>query len=66
LINTSLEKLRNARVVKLNGDCAVFGDGSAVIKTTPGHTPVNQPLFVRLLKTGPGLLSKDFVHLQAN
>lgn len=66
LINTSLEKLRDAKVVKLDGDYDVFGDGSVVIKRTPGHTPGHQALFVRLPKTGPVLLSGDFVHLQAN
>ena|SRR5437667_9445483 len=41
-------------------------DGSAVIKATPGHTPGHQSLFVRLPKTGPVLLSGDFVHLRSN
>jgi|SRR5579862_3448710 len=66
LINTSLEKLRDAKVVKLDGDFDVFGDGSVVIERTPGHTPGHQALFVRLPKTGPVLLSGDLVHLQAN
>jgi len=41
----------------------VFGDGSVVIKSTPGHTPGHQSLFVRLPKRGPVLLSGDMVHL---
>jgi N-acyl homoserine lactone hydrolase len=44
----------------------VFGDGSVVIKSTPGHTPGHQSLFVRLRRTGPVLLSGDFVHLKSN
>lgn len=60
------EKLRNAKIINLNGDHDIFGDGSVVIKSTPGHTPGHQALFVRLPKTGPVLLSGDCVHLRAN
>lgn len=65
-IAANFEKLRGAKIVRLNGDYDVFGDGSVVIKSTPGHTPGHQSLFVRLPKTGPVLLSGDFVHLQSN
>lgn len=65
-IAANYEKLRGAKIVKLTGDYDVFGDGSTVIKPTPGHTPGHQSLFVRLPKTGPVLLSGDFVHLMAN
>ncbi|MBY4694793.1 N-acyl homoserine lactonase family protein [Burkholderia latens] len=62
----NFEKLRDAKIVKLNGDYDVFGDGSVIIKATPGHTPGHQSLFVRLRKFGPVLLSGDFVHLKSN
>lgn len=62
----NFQNLREARIVKLNGDHDVFGDGSVVIKPTPGHTPGHQALFVRLPKTGPVLLSGDLVHLKSN
>jgi N-acyl homoserine lactone hydrolase len=62
----NFEKLKESRIVKLHGDHDVFGDGSVVIKATPGHTPGHQSLFVRLPKTGPVLLSGDFVHLRSN
>jgi glyoxylase-like metal-dependent hydrolase (beta-lactamase superfamily II) len=65
-IATNFEKLRGAKVVKLNGDHDVFGDGSVVIKSTPGHTIGHQSLFVRLPKTGPVLLSGDMTHLMEN
>jgi glyoxylase-like metal-dependent hydrolase (beta-lactamase superfamily II) len=60
------EKLRANPVVKLEGDHDVFGDGSVVIITTPGHTPGHQSLLVRLPKTGAVLLSGDMVHFDSN
>ena len=65
-ISAYFEKLRDAKTVKLKGDHDVFGDGSVVIKSTPGHTQGHQALFVRLPKTGPVLLSGDFVHFRSN
>jgi glyoxylase-like metal-dependent hydrolase (beta-lactamase superfamily II) len=63
---SSYDKLRANKMVKLNGDYDVFGDGSVVIIATPGHTPGHQALLVRLPKTGPVILSGDMVHLQDN
>jgi glyoxylase-like metal-dependent hydrolase (beta-lactamase superfamily II) len=51
---------------KLNGDRDVFGDGSVVILSTPGHTPGHQSLLVHLPKTGALLLSGDAVHFRDN
>jgi N-acyl homoserine lactone hydrolase len=45
-----------------NTDHDVFGDGSVVIKFSPGHTPGHQSLYLRLKKTGPVLLSGDLYH----
>jgi len=59
----NFENLRTARVMKLNGDHDVFGDGSVVIKSAPGHTPGHQVLVVRLPRRGPVMLSGDMVHL---
>jgi glyoxylase-like metal-dependent hydrolase (beta-lactamase superfamily II) len=60
------EKLRANPVVKLKGDRDVFGDGSVVILSTPGHTPGHQSLLVRLPKTGAVILSGDMVHFESN
>jgi glyoxylase-like metal-dependent hydrolase (beta-lactamase superfamily II) len=53
-------------VTKLDGDRDVFGDGSVVILSTPGHTPGHQSLLVHLRKTGWIVLSGDAVHFRSN
>ncbi len=53
-------------IEKLTGDRDVFGDGSVMILSTPGHTPGHQSLLVVLAKSGPVLLSGDAVHLRDN
>jgi N-acyl homoserine lactone hydrolase len=45
-----------------NEDFDVFGDGTVVIKSAPGHTPGHQVLFLKLPKTGPVLLAGDLYH----
>lgn len=50
------------KVVLQAADFDVFGDGSTVIKSTPGHTPGHQALFVKLVETGPVVLSGDLYH----
>jgi len=55
--------LKNAKTKILNDeDFDVFGDGTVVIKSAPGHTPGHQVLFVKLAKTGPVLLAGDLYH----
>jgi N-acyl homoserine lactone hydrolase len=57
------EALRGGKttIVK-SDDYDVFGDGSVVIKSAPGHTPGHQMLFLKLAHTGPVLLSGDLYH----
>ena len=54
------------KIMKLAGDHDVFGDGSVMILSTPGHTPGHQSLLVKLPKTGYIVLSGDAVHFQDN
>lgn len=53
-------------VKKLEGDYDIFGDGSAIIISTPGHTPGHQSLLVKLQKTGAIVLSGDAIHFRSN
>ena len=46
----------------IDGDYDIFGDGSLVLFSTPGHTPGHQSLLVKLRKTGPVILSPHFSH----
>jgi len=50
----------------IDGDKDLFGDGSLIILSTPGHTPGHQSLLVHLAKTGNVVLSGDVVHFQSN
>ena len=55
--------LRKAKTRVLdNEDLDVFGDGTVVVMSTPGHTPGHQVLFVKLAKRGPVLLAGDLYH----
>lgn len=64
-VTAKFSALRNAKTVVLDGDHDVFGDGSVVILSTPGHTPGHQSLLVRLAKFGPVVLSGDLYHYPA-
>ncbi len=44
------------------GDHDVFGDGSVVMLSTPGHTPGHHSLLVRLRGRAPVVLSGDLFH----
>jgi len=60
----AIKELTN--VQQLNGDHDVFGDGTVVIKSMPGHTPGHQVLYLDLEENGPTLLSGDLYHLYEN
>ena len=40
----------------------VFGDGTVILRSAPGHTPGHQVLYVKLPKTGGIVLSGDLYH----
>jgi N-acyl homoserine lactone hydrolase len=54
--------LAHARKEVFVGDHDVFGDGTVILKFTPGHTPGHQALYVKLAKTGGVVISGDLYH----
>jgi N-acyl homoserine lactone hydrolase len=59
----NFNKLKDSKTVVIESDeYDVFGDGSVILKSAPGHTPGHQVLFLKLAKTGPIVLSGDLYH----
>jgi glyoxylase-like metal-dependent hydrolase (beta-lactamase superfamily II) len=61
----SISELEDSEKIVLSGDHDVFGDATVIIKSTPGHTPGHQSLYLDLADTGPIVLSGDLYHLDA-
>ena len=59
--NYSALKNSKTRIVT-EKDYDVFGDGTVVLKSAPGHSPDHQVLFLKLAKTGPVVISGDLYH----
>ncbi len=58
-------ELADAKRIELTDvDYDVFGDGSVILISAPGHTPGHQVLLVKLENTGPILLSGDLYHFE--
>ena len=55
---------KNLRLLEGNAD--VFGDGSVILVSTPGHTPGSQSLLIHLRKSGFIILSGDVAHSEEN
>ena len=67
LVILARQLMGNPKNLKLiDGDLDVFGDGSVILISTPGHTPGSQSLMVHLANSGYIVLSGDVVHLQEN
>lgn len=60
----AIKELKNIK--RIEGDFDVFGDGTVVIKSMPGHTPGHQVLYLELTEHGPMLLTGDLYHLYEN
>jgi glyoxylase-like metal-dependent hydrolase (beta-lactamase superfamily II) len=52
-------------VVLTEDEHDVFGDGSVIMKSAPGHTPGHEVLYVKLAHTGGVVLSGDLYHYPA-
>jgi glyoxylase-like metal-dependent hydrolase (beta-lactamase superfamily II) len=54
------------KMIQLEGDYDIFGDGTMVVKRWVAHTPGSQMMVVRLKNTGPLILTGDNVYLREN
>ena len=57
---------RDFTYFELDGDYDLFGDGSVMIISTPGHTLGHQSVKVRLNDTGTVILAQDAVWIKEN
>lgn len=54
------------KMIQLNGDLDLFGDGTLVVKRWVAHTPGSQMMTVRLKKSGLIVLTGDNVYFREN
>ena len=61
-----LEGTRNYNFLELDGDYDLFGDGSMMILSTPGHTIGHQSLKVKMKSGNAYILSQDAIWMKEN
>jgi len=54
------------KMIQLNGDLDLFGDGSMVVKRWVGHTPGSQMMTVKLKNKGMTILTGDNAYFREN
>jgi glyoxylase-like metal-dependent hydrolase (beta-lactamase superfamily II) len=57
---------RDFNYLELDGDYDLFGDGTVVVLSTPGHTFGNQSVKVKLPQTGTVIISQDAIWMKEN
>ncbi len=57
---------KSMKIIRLEGDLDMFGDGTFRLFRAPGHTPGSQFAVLRLKNTGPVILTSDTVYLKEN
>ena len=57
---------RDFTYFELDGDYDLFGDGSVVVLSTPGHTLGHQSVKVRMNDTGTVVLTQDAIWMEEN
>ena len=63
---STFSALEKSKTILLKTDeYDVFGDGSVILKSAPGHTQGHQVLYLKLAKTGGVVLSGDLYHYPA-
>ena len=61
-----LEGTREFNFLELEGDYDLFGDGSVLILSTPGHTLGHQSMKVKTAGSGTIIISQDAIWMQEN
>jgi glyoxylase-like metal-dependent hydrolase (beta-lactamase superfamily II) len=60
---TFFDKIKESKTIALeNDEHDVFGDGTVIIKSAPGHSPGHQVLVLNLASTGRVMLGGDLYH----
>lgn len=65
-VKADLEGTRGYNFLELNGDYDLFGDGSVMILSTPGHTLGHQSMKVTTKAGNSYLISQDAIWMQEN
>ena len=65
-VMADLMNAREFNYLELDGDYDLFGDGSVLILSTPGHTIGHQSMKVKLPQSGTIIISQDAVWMQEN
>jgi N-acyl homoserine lactone hydrolase len=65
-VQADYDKARDFNYLELEGDYDLFGDGTVMVLSTPGHTLGHQSLKVKLPQTGTLILSQDAIWMQEN
>lgn len=66
LRSAKTENPNAVKMIQLEGDLDIFGDGTLVVKRWVAHTPGSQMMVVRLKNTGPIILTGDDVYFREN
>jgi N-acyl homoserine lactone hydrolase len=63
-VNTTFfDQIKDSKTISLDRDeYDVFGDGKAILKAAPGHSPGHQVLVLNLARTGRVMVAGDLYH----
>jgi len=60
---TFFDQIKDSKTISLDRDeYDVFGDGKAILKAAPGHSPGHQVLVLNLVQTGRVMIAGDLYH----
>jgi N-acyl homoserine lactone hydrolase len=65
-VQGDFDAARDFTYLELEGDYDLFGDGSVIVLSTPGHTLGHQSVKVKLPQTGTVIISQDAIWMQEN